>query len=165
MSVTPSIIPVTPGSGINLDTAQVVVAGNTVEREITVLGSPSTPGNYQETTNDSASIIMPVASTQGQLRSTPISFSSSGANTIISAVTGKIVRIYRLFLVVAGATNLTMEDTASNAFSGALPMTTNGSITLDFESEPWFTTTAGNGFAMNSSSGVQVSGAVYYTQG
>lgn len=164
MTVTPNIIPVTPGGGINLDAASLTVAGNQVEREIVVAGSPSTPGNYQETTDDSASIIMPVASTQGQLQSTPISFNSSGANTIIPAVTGKVVRIYRLFLVVAGATNLTMEDTASNAFSGALPMTANGSITLDFESEPWFTTAAGNGFAMNSSSGVQVSGTVYYTQ-
>ncbi len=164
MTVTPNVIPVTPGSGINLDAAQVVVAGNTVEREIVVAGSPSTPGNYQETTDDSASIIMPVASTQGQLQSAAISFSGSGANVVIAAISGKVVRVYRLFLVVGGATNLTMQDTSASAFSGALPMTANGAITLDFESEPWFTTAAGNGFAMNSSSGVQVSGTVYYTQ-
>ena len=43
-------------------------------------------------------------------------------------------------------------------------MNANGSITLDFESEPWFTTASGKGFAMNSSNAVQVSGTIYFTQ-
>ena len=73
------------------------------------------------------------------------------------------MRVYRLFLVVAAATNLTMQDTAATPFTGPLPATANGSITLDFESEPWFTTVAGNGFAIDSSNAVQVSGAVYFT--
>lgn len=164
MSVTPGTIAVTEGSGKTLDTAAVTVGSNLVQREITVAGSPSVPGNYAEVTSDSASIIAPVASTQGQLTSDPITFSGSGANTVIAAAGGKIVRVYRIFLVVGGVTNLTMQDTAAIAFSGALPMTANGSITLDFESEPWFTTGVGLGFAINSSTGVQVSGTVYYTQ-
>ena len=117
MSITPNIIPVTPGAGIDLDAAEVIVGGNHVMREITTLGSPSTPGNYAEVTSDAASISMPVASTQGQLQSAPISFSGSGANTVIALGAGQVVRVYRLFLVVGGATNLTMQDTSAQRLS------------------------------------------------
>ena len=165
MSVTPGTIAVTEGAGKTLDTAAVTVGSNIVQREIVSLGSPSTPGNYGEVTADNAAIILPVAAKVTQLQSAVINFSSSGVNTLIAGAAGQTVRVYRFFLVTSGTTNLTMQDTAGspNVYSGPVPIN-SGSFVLDFQSEPWFTTIAGNGFAMNSSAGVQVSGTIYYTQ-
>lgn len=91
----------------------------------------------------------------------------SATATSIVAVTGLAgtrIRVYKLFLVVGGTTNLTFED-ASTALSGALPMVANGSITLDMDGTPWFSCGAGNNFTIGSSgSAIQVSGTIYYTQ-
>jgi hypothetical protein len=54
MAVTPGQIPVTPGSGKTLDTAELTVNSTTVEREVVVVASPSTPGNYAEVNANSA---------------------------------------------------------------------------------------------------------------
>ena len=101
-------------------------------------------------------------------RTTPsaITFSSSGNNIIVAASGGKVVRVYRMILVAAGATNMTFQDGAVSpvVFTGALPFQANGSLVLDFTDEPWFTTTTGTAFVINSSNAVQVSGTVYYTQ-
>jgi hypothetical protein len=101
-------------------------------------------------------------STLGQTKTLPISFSSSGDNIVIAAVSGKLITVVQLYLVVAGATNITFKDGAT-ALSGAMPMSTNGSIVLDVNQNlSWFIT-SGN-FVINSSAAVQVSGEVYYVQ-
>lgn len=88
--------------------------------------------------------------------------SASSTIAAIAAVSGQIIRVYKLFLVVGGTTNLTFED-GNNALSGAVPMVANGSITLDMDGTPWFTTSVGNAFNIANSGSVQVSGTVYYT--
>jgi hypothetical protein len=95
-----------------------------------------------------------------------INISASGSTVLVAGSGTKSVRVYRLFLVVAGATNITFKDNAGTpvVFTGAMPLQANGSITLDFSSEPWFTTTAGAGFVINSSNAVQISGALYQVQ-
>lgn len=95
-----------------------------------------------------------------------ITFSSSGVNIVVAGMAATSVRVYRLFLVVAGATNLTFQDSSGSPvlFTGAIALQANGSIVLDFSDEPWFTTTSAKGFNINSSNAVQVSGALYYTQ-
>jgi len=94
-----------------------------------------------------------------------ITFSASGDNTLVAAgAATQVVRIYRIFLVAAGATNLTFKSGASTSLSGAIPMSANGSIVLDMDGgEPWFTCAAGQAFVLNSSNAVQVSGMVYST--
>lgn len=87
--------------------------------------------------------------------------STSSAISAPAGISGKVIRVYRLFLVVGGATNLTFED-GSNALCGPLPILANGSIVLDIDGSPWFTTTSGNAFTIANSGSVQVSGAVYY---
>lgn len=96
----------------------------------------------------------------------PITFASSGVNVLVAGVAATFVRVYRLFIVVAGATNITFQDSNGSPvlFTGAIPLQANGSITLDMADEPWFTTTIAKGFNINSSNAVQVSGAMYYTQ-
>lgn len=98
------------------------------------------------------------------LREAVVSFSASGDNDVIAALTGQSIKVHRLFLVVSATTNLTPKDGAT-AFTGAISMTANGSWVLDYTELPWFTTTAGNAFRINQSDGAQVSGRVYYQQG
>lgn len=100
----------------------------------------------------------------GFLTSGAVSFASSGDNTVVSAVTSQIVRVYRIILTTAAATNITMKDGASTSLSGAMPFGVNGSLVLDMQGEPWYVTSAGNAFIINSSNAVQVSGTVYYIQ-
>jgi hypothetical protein len=84
------------------------------------------------------------------------------ATATVAGTAGLIIRVYKLFLVVGGTTNITFQD-AGTALSGPLPMVANGSIVLDMDGTPWFTTSSGNGFLIASSgSSIQVSGVVYY---
>jgi len=96
------------------------------------------------------------------LLTAPITFSGSGDNTLVVAVASNRIVIDRIWLVVGGATNLTFKDGASTNLSGAVPMSTNGGLTFDATGEPWFCTSLGNAFILNSSAGVQVSGQIYY---
>lgn len=97
-----------------------------------------------------------------------VNFSASGDNTLVAAAAGQLINVVRLFLVVGGATNLTFKDgTGGTALSGPIPMTANGSITLDIPtvSIPWFSTSNPvNNLVLNSSAAVQVSGTLWYTQ-
>jgi hypothetical protein len=89
----------------------------------------------------------------------------SATATAISAPAGtasEIIRIYKLFLVAAGATNVQFQD-GSTALSGALALSANGAITLDLDGQPWFTCSPGNAFTISNSGGTQISGTVYYT--
>ena len=95
-----------------------------------------------------------------------ISFSASGDNTLVAGIASKIVRVYRIFLVVSAATNLTFVDGTPGGtnFDGALAMSANGGLTLDFSEEPWFVTSAGNAFVLNQSGSAQIGGCIYYQQ-
>ncbi len=90
---------------------------------------------------------------------------SSSATTIaaVAGVAGSVTAVYKLFLVVGGSTNIAFAD-GSTAQSGALPLTTNGSITLDLDGTPWFVTAPGAAFNITNSGNLQVSGSVYYQQ-
>ena len=99
----------------------------------------------------------------GLLRAS-INFSGSGDNTLVAGVSQKIIRVYRLWLVVGSATNLVFKD-GTTALNGAADMLASGGLTFDHNGEPWFVTGSGNAFVLNSSSAVQVGGMVYYTQG
>lgn len=89
----------------------------------------------------------------------------SATATAISAPAGtasSIIRIYKLFLVATGATNIQFQD-GSTALSGALALAANGSVTLDLDGQPWFACSTGNAFTISNSGATQVSGTVYYT--
>ena len=94
----------------------------------------------------------------------PISFATSGDNVVVAAVAAKSVAVYRLYFTVASATNITIKDGAGNALTGAMAVASNGSFFFDLNGLPWWNTTAGNAFIINSSAPVQVSGRVEYTQ-
>lgn len=93
-----------------------------------------------------------------------IDFNLLGGNVLVSGVAKKKVSVYRLFLMVGGDTNLTFQDGVSVNLSGALPLLANGTIALDLSNVPWFQTSFGNDFVLNSTASVQVSGTLYYQQ-
>jgi hypothetical protein len=96
------------------------------------------------------------------LTSAAVTFASSGDNTVVAAVSAKTTKVYRLMIVVAGATSIIFKDGAGTSLTGAMPIAANGSITLDFDGEPWFTGSTNTAFIINSSNAVQVSGIIYY---
>lgn len=108
----------------------------------------------------------PFLQTTPQLTSAVVNGALLGDNVLVAAVAGQVIRVYRLILVFAGACTVTIYNGAAGAaLTGAMSMSQYGSIVLDFDGEPWFTTTAGLAFVANLSAGVQMSGCVYYTQG
>jgi len=97
----------------------------------------------------------------------PISFSASGDNTIIAGVGGKTIKVMRLIVFNNGAmgitsTQLTFKDTASNLFTGPMGIVTSNGLSGLPCGEPIFTSATSAGIVINSSSAVQISGAVWY---
>ena len=97
------------------------------------------------------------------LSQVPVSVSAAGDNTLVAGVVGKVTTIYRLALTFTGATTATFKD-GSTALTGPLTLFAGGSITLDYETVPWFTLGPGDNFVLNLSLASSVSGIVYYTQ-
>lgn len=98
------------------------------------------------------------------LLSLPITFAGAGDNIIIFGIPNQLIRVYKIFLLAGAATNLTFKN-GTSAFTGAMPWPSGLGMVLDFDTKPWFTTSFGNDFIINSSAGVQIGGMVNYTQG
>lgn len=96
---------------------------------------------------------------------TPITFSSTGDNALVSAVSGKLIQVFQIFFTAAGATNLQFKDgVAGTALTGAMSFTTNQQFSLPYDTTPHFFASPGNAFVLNSSTGIQVSGVIWFTQ-
>ena len=93
-----------------------------------------------------------------------INSAAGGDITVVSAVSGQIVRVYKLVLNTVTASALTPKDGASTALSGALNFGATDTRHWPMDGTPWYMTSAGNAFIINSSNAVQVSGTAYFTQ-
>ena len=93
-----------------------------------------------------------------------LGFASSGDNTIVAAVAGQVIRVYKIFFVVASAVSVKFKDGAGTDLTAAMSLTGSGSFVLDFDPYPWVSTTSGNAFVINLSGAVQASGRLWYTQ-
>ncbi len=93
----------------------------------------------------------------------PINISNSGDNSIVIGVTDKLIRVYMIWFVVAGATTIIFKD-GTTALSGSASFTANEALVFDFCTKPWFITSRGNDFVINLGTAVQTGGMVYYTQ-
>jgi hypothetical protein len=90
--------------------------------------------------------------------------STAATISVVPAVSGQVVKVYRFYLVSSGTANIAPLD-GSTALSGAVPLVANGSWVLAADGIPWFVTSPGNAFQLsNSGTGVFITGAVYYTQ-
>jgi hypothetical protein len=92
-----------------------------------------------------------------------INFAGGGDSIIFPGVAGLIIRVYRYFVVVGGATNLTYRDGAT-ALTGPVPLAANEAMVFTLDTKAWYTCSPGNNFIINSSNPVQVSGRAYCTQ-
>ena len=97
----------------------------------------------------------------GSFSSLPINFSGSGDQIILPAVSGQIIRVFRLKLSFQAATTILIKDGA-NILDGPLFFLANGGMVLDNTGIPWYT--AQGNFVINSSNAVQVGGNVDYLQ-
>ena len=98
----------------------------------------------------------------GELSEASIDAAGAGDNTIIAAVAGQTIRVFKLFAIAASSVAVIAKDGASTNLTGAMTL---GSIALDYDERPWFTCTVGNAFVLNLGGAVQVSGRAYYIQG
>jgi hypothetical protein len=99
------------------------------------------------------------------LTAADISISSSGDNTVIAAVTGKKIEVYKIWFVTNAAVNIKFKDGASTEFNAtAVPFTAQGSsMALPFDGKSYWGTTSGNAFVINLSGAVAVTGRIWYT--
>lgn len=147
MFVTGSVSIASSGSDVVNVTGSVNVAGGALN---------STLVDGSQTTNISFS------KTSAGLSSAIINFSSSGDNVVVSGLANQTIRVFKIFLITNGVTELVIK-TGTTELTGPM-LVANGSIILDLDSEPWFVTSTSESFTIGSSQNVQVSGRVYYTQ-
>lgn len=99
-----------------------------------------------------------------RLTNAAVSVSAAGDSDLVAADGSKVVRVYRLVLVVSAPTNIIIKQGAT-ALTGAIPLQTGGALVLDFTcEEPWFTGAAGAAIKINSSVAVTIAGLIGYTQ-
>lgn len=95
-----------------------------------------------------------------------ISGSTSGDNTLITAVVGKKFRVLSLFLVSAGTTTVRFESGAGGtALTGVMSLVANTGFALPYNPAGWFQTTTTNQLLnMELNAAVQVSGSLTYIE-
>src|ERR1017187_311824 len=94
--------------------------------------------------------------------STPINISASGDNVVIPGVAGSTYNIYGVYLLSASGVSVTVKNGAS-VKTGPLPLTAAAPFSMPLNIEvPYLTVDSGNGFILNLSGAVQVSGIVYF---
>lgn len=93
----------------------------------------------------------------------PIDINAAGGFplSIVAATAGMIVRVYRMFLVVGGATTLTFDDGATALPGKIVVSEPNEVITLDQGLLPWYQTAIGDALNLASSANVQLTGAIW----
>lgn len=95
-----------------------------------------------------------------------INFVSSGNNTVIAAISGRIIKIYGMVFTIAGVPSAIAGPTStfkSNTTELAGPQTL-GSLFLPRDTQPYYTCGVGESFIINISSALQCGGTLWYTQ-
>jgi hypothetical protein len=98
-------------------------------------------------------------------RSATVNASSNGANTVIAAAPGKVIRVLSYVLVCAGAVSCTWESDGGTILAGPMPFAANGGAAPPKDQDGHFDTLSGEGLVLFLSSGVQVGGHVKYLIG
>lgn len=94
-----------------------------------------------------------------------ITASSSGATTIIAAVSGKRIRVVALQLLVNAAVNVKWQSHVTPTDkTGLAYFTANGGYALPYNPAGWFETVAGEALDINLSGAVAVGGSLTYIE-
>lgn len=103
-----------------------------------------------------------------EAKSAPFGIASSGSQTIVSAVVGKVLRCVAFYARVSGAVDFYLEDGTAVIFGDStnkLEFGDEGFIDLQLNPAGWFWTQATNRpLAINLSAGVNVSGTLVYVE-
>lgn len=95
------------------------------------------------------------------LTESPINTAGTGDNILVAGVSVQTIRVHKIFFVCDTTTVISFKS-GSTALTGPITLTPGGSVVLDFDSAPWFTTFSGDGFVINQTGTAQLSGRVYY---
>lgn len=96
------------------------------------------------------------------LNSAKIDSAAGGDLTIVAVVSGKVIKVYQLELAAAGAATIQPKDgVGGTALTGVETLATGVPLVLPNTGVPWFVTSSGNAFVINTSA-VQVSGHCQY---
>lgn len=94
-----------------------------------------------------------------------IDAATSGDNTLVSAVSGKKIRVHSCFIVAAGAVNVRFESGASGtALTGQMNCAANGGFVLPHNEAGWFETAAGSLLNLELGGAVSVDGSLTYSE-
>jgi len=94
-----------------------------------------------------------------------IDHATSGDNTVVSAVTGKKIRVIALFLVSAGTVNVRFESAAGGtALTGQMNLIANTGFVLPFNPAGWFETVASELLNLELSGAISVDGSLTYVE-
>lgn len=98
-----------------------------------------------------------------ELKFAAISASSSGANTLVAAVTGQIIKVISVTAVAAGAVTITFKSGSSPSLSGAIPLAENGGFSVTGGTDcVLFETASGAALTATLSDAVAVTGFLTY---
>ena len=98
-----------------------------------------------------------------------IAAATSGDNTLVSAVSGKKIRVLALSAVVSAATNIYFTSGAAGTviFGGStnkINLAANSGLVLGFNPVGWFETASGQALVVNLSAGNSFSGGLVYIE-
>tara|TARA_R110002126_G_scaffold144495_1_gene290586 strand:+ start:850 stop:1197 length:348 start_codon:yes stop_codon:yes gene_type:complete len=94
-----------------------------------------------------------------------INVAGSGDNTIVTAVTGKKIRVLALSLTPAAAVTARFESAAGGtALTGAMELGAKVNLVLDYNPVGWFETTAGALLNLELSGAISVDGLIVYAE-
>jgi hypothetical protein len=99
-----------------------------------------------------------------QFTTAVVSAAASGDNTIIAAVTGAPIKVWKIAFTTAAAVNVVFK-TGTTALSGAYVFGGNGSLVLYYDGSPHYIALPGSAFVINLSGAVGIAGTVWYTVG
>jgi len=92
-----------------------------------------------------------------------IATSTSGASTLISAASGKKIRVLSLSITANAAVNIKFQSHVTPTdLTGLFYMATNGLFTLQYNPKGWFQTVVGESLDINLSGAIAVGGCITY---
>lgn len=112
---------------------------------------------------------MSVSLDQYTVKQANISASSSGNNTIVSAVTGKMIWVIKCVLISNGSVNVKFQSGAGGTdVTGLFYLAANTGFAMNADSgniiNPWFKTAAGALLNLNLSGATAVGGVLSYIE-
>lgn len=96
---------------------------------------------------------------------TAISASSSGNNEIVTAVTGKRIKVISVMLIASDDVNIIFNSGGTSNLTGTLPLTANSGFVLPAPFNPlchWIETVSGEALNLNLSGAISVGGCLTY---